>query len=86
LEDTALAGSAHSNSVRLRFALMPHCFKSKKVSAGALGNVHLNESTCDVMPYQLLLLVTHEVISNRVIKRLDVHYTRMVLSAITVFR
>jgi hypothetical protein len=61
LEDTALAGSAHSNSVRLRFALMPHCFKSKKVSTVVLGNVHLNESTCDcdVMPYPLLLLVTH---------------------------
>ena len=47
---------------------MSHCFKSKKVSTGVMGNVNPNENTCDcvVVPYQLFLLVTHEVISNRV--------------------
>jgi hypothetical protein len=68
LEDTALVGSAYSNSIRFRFTLMSHCFKSKKVSTGVLGNVHPNENTydCDVVPYQLFLLVTQEDISNRV--------------------
>lgn len=68
MEDTALVGSAHSNSIRFRFALMSHCFKSKKVSTGVLGNVHHNENTCDcdVVPYQLFQLVTYEDINNRV--------------------